>query len=449
MPDDEIIDKNAGTTPTGLVAADGGARPFLPQRRLLLLVGLLSLVMWTDLVRYMDPIGEKHFPLLEPGAADFSVIFDGTRAFLDGRNPYYYRDADSADRWGRGDIIGGRWFRVAYQPSHFLVYIPLALITADNREAGRIIFVISVALYFLLAYMTWRLVLRVAEPLGDARRFALLLLPILVVLVVANVGSALSLARCQSDVINAVLCWGAIALFLRGRRFWPLFLVTTAISIKGYAALLGLGLFFLGLRRVGWRATVCGALSAMAFWILPVAPYLRDGAIASVSHATGFFSDIYFNHSFANVFFHVSPGLTNPGRLAATGLGVCVSVASWWQTRRALREEAPSIAALWMAVFATASLTTMVGVSTLSYIYNQILILPGTLVLFSLGDHFWQTCGFSVRGARWLLAFEYIVGFLLFKYSLAPLGAPLAGLGNLLLLILFGVGLVGRRLSRQ
>jgi hypothetical protein len=417
---------------------------FLPRKRLVLFIALVGIVLWTSLLRYMDPIGEKNFPLLDPGAADFSVIFDGTKVFLDGHNPYYYRDINSLDRWNRADIIGGRWFRVSYQPSHFLLYIPIALLTSDNREAGRIIFAVSFALYFAMALLAWRLVLRCALPTGETRRFALLLLPVFWVLLAENIGTALSLARGQSDVINAAMCWGAIVLFLRGRRFWPMFLVTSAIALKGYPIILGVGLFFLGVSRRQWRQVLAGVLSAMVFWLLPVLPYLHDGAIAAYSHAAGFFTDIWFNQSFANVFFHVRPNLADPGQMIAAGFALCVSAGCWWHARQAFRAKDAQAATLWLCFFATASLATMVGVSRLSYIYNQILLLPGVLFLFTLGDQFWATCGFSERTRSLLFAAECAAGFLLFKYTLPPLSVPLAGLGNLVLVGLLAVGVVGR-----
>jgi len=445
-----FFDGESGPANPGEPEAQTNVGPtFLRQRRVLLLMALLGLVVCTDLVRYMDPIGEKHFPLLEPGAADFSVIFDGTRVFLDGHNPYYYRDAGSLDPWRRGDIIGGRWFRVSYQPSHFLIYIPVALITTDNREAGRLMFTISVALYFLIAVMTWRLVLRVAQPAGETRSLALLLLPVLAVIILANVGTALSLARCQSDVINSTMCWAAVLLFLRGQRFWPMFLVTTAISMKGYPAILGTGLFLLGLRRGGWRAEIGGVLSAMVLWLGPVLPYLHDGAIAALSHAMGFFTDYWFNQSFANVFYHLAPGLTDFGVKAVSAFNLCVSAGCWWHAQRALRRGDAPATTVWLCMFATAALTTMIGASRLSFIYNQILILPGVLLLFVVGDSFWRHCGFAERTMRWLFACEALMGFLVLKYVWPPLQFPLAGVGNLVLVLLIATGVVGRLLRRQ
>jgi len=429
--------------PIGTASSDQEWSP-VARRRVLLLITLLGLVLWSNLVRYMDPIGEKHFPLLAPGAADFSVIFDGTRVFLDGNNPYYFRDANSMDRWDRGDIIGGRWFRVSYQPSHFLVYIPIALVTTDNRVAGRIVFAGSLALYLLLAVLTWRLVLRGVAPVGqDQRYLSLLLLAVFMVLLAANIGSALSLARCQSDIINATACWAAVLLFLRGRRFWPMFLLISAAAMKGYPALLGIGLFFLGLRRGGWRGEVLGVVAGVLLWLVPVLPYLHDGFIAAVSHAVGFFDPIWFNHSFANVFFHLSPGWVAPGRGAMVLLGIGVCAGCWWQARGALGREDGAAATWWLCMFATASLTAMVGLSTLSYIYNQILILPGVLVFLSCGDLVWQGCGFSRSTTRWLWTTECVMAVFLWKYSLPGMAMPLAGVGNVLLILLLAIGVAG------
>jgi hypothetical protein len=421
-----------------------GTDAVVSRARLWLLFALVGLVLWTDLVRYQDPIGEKHFALLEPGAADFSVIFDGTRVFMDGHNPYYFRDADSQDRWGRADVIGGRWFRVSYQPSHFLVYLPIALLTTNNREAGRLIFDVSMALYLLLAVVAWRLTLRVTSPPDHAQRLLVLLLPIFAVLLGTNIGTALSLARCQSDVINAALSWSAVLLFLGGRRFWPMFMLIAAASMKGYPVLLGVGLFLLGLRRGGWRAELAGVLAGLVFWLAPVLPYLHDGFIAALSHANGFFTPHWLNHSFRNLFFHLSPGLADPGRWAMVLLGLLVSAGCWRQAHLALRHEDARATAVWLPVFATSALMTMVGMSTLSYIYNQILLLPGVLVLLCTGDVLWRECGFQAPVRRVLFGLECVMGILMLKYFLAPLGFPLAALGNLVLVSLLAAAVAGR-----
>jgi len=418
--------------------------PFLPQSRLVLLAVLVGVVLFTSLGRYRDPIGEKHFPLMEPGAADFSVIFDGTRVFLDGHNPYYYRDHDSMDRWQRVDIIGGRWFRVAYQPSHFLVYIPVALITTNNREAARIVFVITVALYMLLAFQTWRLVLRAADPPDPMRRLSLLLLPLFAFLLLDNTGTALALARCQSDVINAALCWAALASFLKGKRFWPMFLVTSAMAMKGYPVILGAGLFFLGLRRGEWFKVVGGVLAASAFWLLPVLPYLHDGAIAAYSHATGFFTAESLNHSFRNLFFHIAPGLAEPGRNVAFIVTLGATAGCWWHARAALRAKDVRSSTLWLCLFSTAALLTMLGFSTVSFIYNEILILPGLLVLLTMGDTIWRGCGLRPGIRRMAFAAECTAGILMFTDIMPPLTMPLAAVGDALLALLLALAAASR-----
>ena len=418
----------------------GGARPAISERRILLLSVLAALVLWTGLQRYKDPVGEKYFPLMEPGAADFSVIYDATKVFLDGHNPYYYRDKDSLDRWGRGDIIGGRWMRVSYPPSHFLWFVPFSLYSTDNREAGRMMFTVSVALYLLLAFQISRLVARVAGPVDRGQRAMLLLVvPVFAVLLLGNLGSALSLCRAQSDVVTAVLSWSAVLLFLRGQRFWPMFLLVTAASGKGYPALLGLGLFLLGLRRGGYKSELPAVGLGLVFWLWPVRAYLHDGFIAALSHAAGFFTGVYFNHSFLNTFLHASRGLAQPARWGMGLLALAVAAGAWWQARRALDREDGPMSTWWIGIFATAALLLPVGMSSLSYIYNQILILPGALLLFAAGDRLWEACGLPASTTRALFTLECLAGFLLFKYLLGNLNVPLAGWGNVTLLILLAV----------
>jgi hypothetical protein len=50
---------------------------------------------------------------------------------------------------------------------------------------------------------------------------------------------------------------------------------------------------------------------------------------------------------------------------------------------------------------------------------------------------------------RWLFACEALMGFLVLKYVWPPLLFPLAGVGNLVLVLLIATGVVGRLLRRQ
>jgi hypothetical protein len=223
-----------------------------------------------------------------------------------------------------------------------------------------------------------------------------------------------------------------------------MFLLVTAASGKGYPALLGIGLFLLGLRRGGFKAEISAVVFALVFWLFPVRAYLHDGFVAALGHASGFFTDVYFNHSFLNTFLHVSGRLAAPGRMAMGALTLAVAAGSWWHARRALARDDEPMSTWWLGMFATAALLFPMGMSTLSYLYNQILILPGVLLLFTAGEPFWKSCGLPASTIRAIFALECVAGFLLFKYLLFNWNTPLAGFGNVVLVILLALAVAIR-----
>src|SRR5689334_4522443 len=86
----------------------------------------VAVVLYTDVSRFVDPVGEKYVSVMPPGSADFYVPFNGARALLKGLDPYHHDDRSLFDPWQREEAIGGVHFRQFYPPSHLLLYVPLA-----------------------------------------------------------------------------------------------------------------------------------------------------------------------------------------------------------------------------------------------------------------------------------------------------------------------------------
>jgi hypothetical protein len=404
-----------------------------------------AVVTVTSVERYRDPVGDKYLFLMKPGAADFLQTFAGARALARGENPYQNTLPGMADPWGRGSVIEGTFFKVAYPPSQLLFYVPLAWLVDDPRAAGRILFWVNVALLLGLALITRWLLVRATDPEPGERWGSWLLIPLLYFIFTVNVGTSLGLERGQSDVIGAMLCWAGVALFLKKHRFLPSLLITCAILMKGYALLLGLGLGLLALRRREWRPYLAGALVAVAILLLPVAQYVDEGMRGARWQAADFSAPYWNNHGFKNLVYSVSPGLAEPGRLAMTALALLVSAACWVRARRA--GEDPSAAALWLSLFSACALTTLVGYSAASHVYNQVLLLPGAFVLLLGSGPLAEQCHLSAAAERALRALAVVTAFLLFKYRLGSEAFPAAAVGLVLLILMSATAALRRQPS--
>ena len=287
---------------------------------LVILFTITCLVTWTSIERYMDPVREKYVLVMPPGNADFFFPFAGARALLLGENPYLNEIPGLEDPWNRGfEWVGSKQYRANYPPTHSLLYLPLAMITDDWRQAGRILFPINIVALFLLSIITWWLIVRISSLSASERRWSLLLIPLIFVIVTTNVGTSLGLERGDGgDILAAALCWSAIVLALQHRWFLATFLMVPAMFIKGYPVWFGLGLGLLGLTRHTWVPVVGGTLAGLIVFLAPVARYLPE-ALAIVLNAPGFTGGItgrlyWWNHGFWNVFFHASPGAAETGR---------------------------------------------------------------------------------------------------------------------------------------
>jgi len=416
----------------------------LTPTSLAVLLAAGTVVTVTSVERYRDPVGDKYLFLMKPGAADFLQTFAGARALVRGENPYHNALPETADPWGRGIVIEGTFYKVAYPPSQLLFYVPLAWLVDDPRTAGRILFWANLGFLLGLALLTRWLLVEATAPAPDERRLSWFLVPLLYFILTANVGTAFGLERGQSDIIAAVLCWGGVAFFLKEHRFLPALLITSAILMKGYALVLGLGVGLLSLRGREWLRFLAGAMLAAAVLLLPVAQYVDEGIRGLRWRSTEFDAPYWNNHGFQNLFHGFSPGLAEPGQVLMTAISLLASAGCWLRARRAFGQDGPA-AALWLSLFATCALAALVGYSAASYVYNQVLLLPGAFVLLVGGRALAEECALSPAADRVLRVLAVVTAFLLFKYRLGSESFPVAGVGLVLLILTSGAAALHRR----
>jgi hypothetical protein len=337
-----------------------------------------GLVLRTDLSRFYPPVGEKFVPVVQPGAIDFLFPFSGARALLLGVNPYRNDRPELADPFHRDEIIDGVVYRQLYPPTHFLIYLPLALVTdGDPRRASQIWLTCNVWFLATIALLCGWLLRRVLVDEAPAVPWALT--PFFAFALACNPGGLLALERGQSDILSALLCWAAVALVLRERIGSALFFATWAALIKGYAVVFAAGLALFALDRRTWKAVLFGGSLALLVWLLPVVRYLGDAARV-LRYRSNMFGALWLNHSFKNVMHALSPAWEAEGRLALTAMALVATALAFLQARRAWRGRSPD-SALWITLATAASLAVMVGYPSLSYIYNSILFQPGALIL--------------------------------------------------------------------
>lgn len=397
-------------------------------------------IVWTQVDRYLDPVGEKTVFVMQPGAADFVAPFEAARALLMQVNPYWNDIPELKDPFTdvRGAFVAtssnGRTTTNTYPPSLFVLHVPFALVTSDWREAGRVMFKLNIAILFLLAWLAWWFVVRIGEVTAEDRASSMILVPLLFFLLAANGESSFGLERGQSDFVAAALCWGALASLLMKRIAVSSFLATTVLLTKGYSLLFTGGLLLLMATRGRWVGATAGAILALFLFLVPVAEYLPDAKILVVMRAQVFTAD-WYNHSFANVFWNISPQLVTSGRWGMIGVACLATLISWGRLRKAHANGPLSQAALWGVVFAICSLATVIGGANVSRPYNLVYLLPGLLVLFTQIRAFTEACGLRLSARHVMAGSTFIAGGCLF--ALEPLNATLTlpGIGLVLVIL--------------
>ena len=410
-----------------------------------ILMLVTCVVVWTTVDRFMDPVGEKYVIVMSPGGADFFSPFGGARALLLGANPYRNNISGLDDPWKQDYLVSnGQQMRGIYPPTHFILYLPLALVTDNFRKAGRVLFAINLASLAFLSCVTWWLIARIGNLNDRERRYSTLLIPLIFVVLTCNAGTSLALERGDGgDILAAAFCWSAVVLFLNRRFFVAMFLMVPASLIKGYAVFCGFGIGLLGLRKGSRVPTVAGGLVGLLIFFAPVIRYVPDALeirrklLASTDRVP--WMSLWWNHGFRNVFKQLAPPLAHSGPLVMVGCCAAIAVVSWLKARRSQQEGRADELTLWVVLFTTSAVEVLLGANPQSVIYNLVLVMPGVLIVMIVAPVFARACGLSDRSICVLGVLNLGAAFCLFKFKLFRLEFfPLAGVGMILFLLVIG-----------
>jgi hypothetical protein len=338
---------------------------------------LVPLLITLD--RFRRPFGEKFAFTWMGGSADLWLPYNGARALLMHLDPYMLTlppELRDPSGWPQ-----------TYPPTMLLLYVPLVWATNSDVEAA------SQALYWLnvlalggFCYAVWRLSRALREREADADALATLL--IVLIALSLNAATMFVFDRGQSELINAMLSWGAVLLYTQKRMAAAMTLVTLAAAIKGYAAFLAIGLLLAApSRRHFVRGLIAAGLTTLAV-TLPVASHLESGLAALRTRSEFFFKPVWYNHSFRSVFHHVTETDSETARYVMLGITALVTALSGWRLSVAARADDARAVTGRAVIFATAALALMVGMPFYSGIYNFVLILPGLLLLATRSSAF-------------------------------------------------------------
>jgi hypothetical protein len=343
------------------------------------IVVAVAIPILITLDRFRRPYGEKFMLPFMRGSTDLWLPFNGARALLTGVDPYATAKLPPALR----DPAG---WPLSYPPTMLVLYIPLVLATHANIEtACQVFYCLNIAALALFAVVVWLL----SRSLGDARPNDVMgALLVIVIALSLNSATMFAIDRGQSELINAALCWTAVLLFTRLRIGAAMAIVTVAAAIKGYAAILALGLL---LAAPTLRAFLRGAAAAVSVTLavtLPAAHRL-PAALAAMRGRNDFnFVPIWFNNSFKGLFFHISPAKSDMARYFMLALTAVACALGWWRLATAMRRGDRRAITCRAILFATTALALLVGMQAYSGPYNYLLVLPGLLLFATSFDHF-------------------------------------------------------------
>ena len=329
--------------------------------------------------RLQRPFGEKVLFSYLGGSADLGLPYSGARALLAGIDLYMpvlppaFRDPAG---WPQ-----------TYPPTMLLMYVPFVLATHSNLESAcEVFYWLNIGALAVFAVVIWRL----ARWLRGEHSFdSLGMLLVVVVALGLNTATAFAIDRGQSELINAALCWTAVLLFTRRRFGIAMVLVTLAAAVKGYAAVLALGLLLaVPTRRAFIRAAWPAALTTAAV-TLPVASHIKAGLAAMLMRNEFAFSgSSWHNHSFKSLFYNFNPARADDMRHFMLAFTAVVCVLSWWRLASAMRHGAQAEVTCRSILFASSALAFMVGMPAFSGPYNYTLVLPGLVLLATSFDRF-------------------------------------------------------------
>jgi hypothetical protein len=349
-------------------------------------VGLTTIfvtALYTDVSRFQNPAGEKYtLGYFEGGQADFTYPYLGARALLAHQHPYRTTSPEYTHHLFRLENVNGVPFRQIYPPGHLLTYLPLVLIYGkDAIGAARCFFHICLIALLLMGVLTFALV-RSVRGLPVSPLFIFLAAAALL----TQPGVQLGLERGQSDILTALLCWTAIFFATRQKAGLALFFIVWATSIKGYPFLLAAGMGVMAMRRKVWRRALVGFAAGAAVFVVPVVRYLGDGLRGVVLRSNLVGTD-WYNHGFNSAVEHlVSARAADTGRVVLAALSLLITLLWGWRAWQRRNEGGGPAATFSLVMFATAALTTAIGVSKGSVSYNLIIVLPGAIALAATQD---------------------------------------------------------------
>jgi hypothetical protein len=344
-----------------------------------------STVLFADANRFLPPVREKYTDVAGTGGADLIPSFNAACALLDGVNPYRSDPEKYPDpfAYSRG---ADQQITYLYTPTHALVYVPFALLSGRSFDvAARMQFFFSLILIAVLGVVIADLI-HAVTPIGPELRVGIALISMFVLGL--NPGNQLGLERGQSDLLTSALCWGAAALFCRGRLALSAFLALAGALLKGYGLALFAGIVLLGLlssERSHKRAVIVGTLAGFAILLLPVARYLPDASVA-LSIRTSMFWPGWVNQSLYSLGRLLLPSAAGFLRYAVVIWSALVAGVAFWRLRSAWLPrdggpQKPRRSALHVSLFTTAALTLILACSSNSIAYDGVLVLPGALII--------------------------------------------------------------------
>lgn len=346
---------------------------------------LIALILlWPMVAKYERPIQDRDFASYDGGSTDFICNYLGSLAFIRGFDPYLNGRPEFRDPWRREIVMDGVPVSQYYLPGHYVALAPLAWIYGDDWEtASRAYFRLHLLLIVVLAWVVaWgaRRAVGSREPRDSGGVWRLWAATL--VLFGLHVGVRVGLERGQSDVIQALLLWGGVVLAAQSQMALAGFLVVAGTSLKGYGAILALGLALSWVGRREFRALLLGGLAAGLPLLALTWPFVLTSLRVAL-HKSGDFSYHWTVHGFKHIGWAIAPGFADPFRYVVSLASFAVAAMCWLRYRDARDVDSLEKKAR-LVVAATASVAAMVGFSSSSHTYNLILVLPGLVFLADL-----------------------------------------------------------------
>ena len=182
--------------------------------------------------------------------------------------------------------------------------------------------------------------------------------------------------------------------------------------------------------------------------MLPVLRYVPDGLevrreLWALTDRLDWLS-LWWNHGFRNVYRQIAPGLETTGWAVTTAYCGALAAICWLRARHAELRGSLRDLALWVVAFSTCAIEVMLGSSPQSLIYNQVLVMPGMLIVMILAPVFARACALPNWSLHVLGVLNVAATFCVFKARWPKLDyLSLSGIGMILFLLTLGGAMVG------